>query len=120
MTIISHLILAILAVGFGIKNLLSKKGGSTHKIIGWIWVSLMMYVALSSFWIKELNDGLYSWIHLLSIWVMISLTLSIYFIRKKQVLLHKIFMIGNFIGLTVAGIFTMLPGRYIPEMLGLY
>jgi len=29
-------------------------------------------------------------------------------------------MIGNFIGLTVAGIFTMLPGRYIPEMLGLY
>ena len=84
MTLTSHLILAILAVGFGIKNLLSKKGGSTHKIIGWIWVSLMMYVAFSSFWIKELNDGLYSWIHLLSIWVIISLTLSIYFIKKNR------------------------------------
>ena len=120
MTITSHLLLAILAVGFGFKNLLSKKGGLTHKIIGWIWVTLMMYVAVSSFWIKELNNGLYSWIHLLSIWVVISLTLSIYFIRKKKVFLHKIFMVGNFIGLTLAGIFTILPGRYIPETLGLY
>ncbi|MGL3827190.1 DUF2306 domain-containing protein [Candidatus Pelagibacter communis] len=120
MTITSHLLLAILAVGFGFKNLLSKKGGLTHKIIGWIWVTLMMYVAISSFWIKELNNGLYSWIHLLSIWVIISLTLSIYFIRKKKVLLHKIFMVGNFIGLTLAGIFTILPGRYIPETLGLF
>ena len=120
MTITSHLLLAILAVGFGFKNLLSKKGGLTHKIIGWIWVTLMMYVAISSFWIKELNNGLYSWIHLLSIWVIVSLTLSIYFIRKKKVLLHKIFMVGNFIGLTLAGIFTILPGRYIPETLGLY
>ncbi|SMF78461.1 DUF2306 domain-containing protein [Candidatus Pelagibacter sp. HIMB1321] len=120
MTITSHLLLAILAVGFGFKNLLSKKGGLTHKIIGWIWVTLMMYVAVSSFWIKELNNGLYSWIHLLSIWVIISLTLSIYFIRKKKVFLHKIFMVGNFIGLTLAGIFTILPGRYIPETLGLY
>ena len=120
MTITSHLLLAILAVGFGFKNLLSTKGGLTHKIIGWIWVTLMMYVAISSFWIKELNNGLYSWIHLLSIWVIVSLTLSIYFIRKKKVLLHKIFMVGNFIGLTLAGIFTILPGRYIPETLGLY
>jgi uncharacterized membrane protein len=120
MTITLHLLLAILAVGFGFKNLLSKKGGLTHKIIGWIWVTLMMYVAVSSFWIKELNNGLYSWIHLLSIWVIISLTLSIYFIRKKKVFLHKIFMVGNFIGLTLAGIFTILPGRYIPETLGLY
>ena len=79
--IISHILLAIFAVFFGLKNLISKKGDKTHKVIGWIWVLLMLYVSISSFWIKELNDGTYSWIHLLSVWVIISLALAIYFIK---------------------------------------
>ena len=118
--IISHILLAVFAVFFGLKNLISKKGDKTHKVIGWIWVLLMLYVSISSFWIKELNDGTYSWIHLLSVWVIISLTLAIYFIKKGKLILHKIFMIGTFIGLSVAGLFTLLPGRFIPQALGLF
>ena len=102
MIIVSHIILALLAVGFGTKNLISKKGDKTHKIIGWIWVILMFYVAISSYWIKELNGGGYSWIHMLSIWTLISISLAIYFIRIRKVYLHKIFMVGTFIGLFVA------------------
>ena len=120
MIIISHIILALLAVGFGTKNLFSKKGDKTHKIIGWIWVILMFYVAISSYWIKELNGGSYSWIHLLSIWTLISISLAIYFIRIRKVYLHKIFMVGTFIGLFFAGIFTLLPGRYLPNLIGIF
>lgn len=118
--IISHILLAVFAVFFGLKNIISKKGDKTHKVIGWIWVLLMLYVSISSFWIKELNDGTYSWIHLLSVWVIVSLALAIYFIKKGKLILHKIFMIGNFIGLSVAGLFTLFPGRFIPQALGLF
>ena len=60
MTIVSHIIFALLAVSFGTRNLISKKGDNKHKVIGWIWVLLMFYVAISSYWIRELNDGNYS------------------------------------------------------------
>ena len=80
----------------------------------------MFYVAISSYWIKELNDGNYSWIHILSAWTLISLFLAIYFIKIKKVILHKIFMAGNFIGLIAAGIFTLLPGRYLPNLIGIF
>ena len=120
MTIVSHIIFALFAVGFGTRNLIAKKGDNKHKVIGWIWVLLMFYVAISSYWIKELNDGNYSWIHILSAWTLISLLLAIYFIRMKKVFLHKIFMAGNFIGLIFAGIFTLLPGRYLPNLIGIF
>ena len=118
--IFSHLLIAVIAIGFGIKNLISQKGTQTHKIVGWIWVLLMFYVAFSSFWIKEINEGYYSLIHLLSIYVLVTITLGIYFLRKGNVKLHKSFMVGNLIGLIVAGIFTLLPGRYISQVLGLF
>jgi uncharacterized membrane protein len=118
--VVSHLLIAVLAISFGIKNLISQKGTKTHKIVGWIWVLLMFYVALSSFWIKKINEGYYSVIHLLSIYVLVTITLGIYFLRKGNVKLHKSFMFGNLIGLIVAGIFTLLPGRYISQVLGLF
>ena len=120
MTIVSHIIFALFAVGFGTRNLIAIKGDNKHKVIGWIWVLLMFYVAISSYWIKELNDGNYSWIHILSAWTLISLFLAIYFIKIKKVILHKIFMAGNFIGLIAAGIFTLLPGRYLPNLIGIF
>tara|TARA_A100001035_G_scaffold45291_1_gene32160 strand:+ start:203 stop:565 length:363 start_codon:yes stop_codon:yes gene_type:complete len=118
--IYSHIFLAVAAVIIGSINLFSIKGTTKHKVIGWIWVITMLYVSFSSFWIKELNDGTFSWIHILTIWVIISLLFAIYFIKKKKILLHKIFMIGNMIGLTIAGIFTLYPGRFIPSVLGLF
>ena len=118
--IFTHILFAIGALFFGFYVLIRKKGTKQHKLFGWFWVFLMTYVALSSFWIKELNNGHFSWIHVLSIWTLFTLTSAIIAIKNKKVNLHKVLMVGNFVGLSIAGIFTLLPGRFIPKILGLF
>ena len=104
--IVSHLILALIALIIGSINLISKKGTTRHKLIGW-------------FWIKELNDGAYSWIHLLSIVTLLSLIFSIIAIKFGFIKIHSFFMLGTYIGLFIAGIFTLMPGRYIANFFGI-
>jgi len=120
LVIISHIILALLAVLFGLRNLVSKKGNYSHKVFGWFWVISMAYVSISSFWIKSLNEGQYSFLHLLSIWTLICLVLGIYYIRKKKRKLHYSFMIGPYIGLLIAGVLTLLPGRFFDQVFNLF
>jgi uncharacterized membrane protein len=65
----------------------------------------MLVVAISSFWIGG------SLIHLLSAWTLASLALAVYFIRRGNVLAHKGFMVGTFLGLAGAGLGALAPGR---------
>ena len=51
----SHALMALLAVVIGGVQLISAKGTSQHKVLGYIWVSLMMYVSISSFFISEIR-----------------------------------------------------------------
>ena len=115
--ILSHIFLALIALVIGAMNLLSKKGTNKHKLIGWFWIIFMGYVSISSFWIKELNEGQYSWIHLLSIITILSLIISIIDIKLRYIKIHSIFMINTYAGLFIAGIFTLLPGRFIANYL---
>ena len=78
----------------------------------------MTFVTVSSFWIRELNDGDFSWIHLLTIWTMISMAAAILAIRRGRVRTHALFMAGTMIGALVAGGLAMMPGRFISEILG--
>ncbi|MEL7430604.1 MAG: DUF2306 domain-containing protein, partial [Pseudomonadota bacterium] len=60
-----HLVCAFLALGIGSFVMLRKKGGAWHKRLGYVWVSLMMTVALSGFLIHEIRTwGMFSPIHL--------------------------------------------------------
>ena len=108
--ILLHLFLALIALVIGAMNLFSKKGTNKHKLTGWFWIIFMGYVSISSFWIKELNEGQYSWIHLLSIITILS---SIIAIKLRYIKIHSIFMISTYAGLFIAGIFTLLPRRFI-------
>jgi uncharacterized membrane protein len=84
--------------------LLRRKGTATHKLLGRVWVALMVAVALSSFWIFEIRRGAGpSLIHLLSVWTLISLALAVWFIRRGNVRAHRGFMVGSFVGLAAAG-----------------
>ena len=42
-----------------------RKGGTTHRTLGYLWVALMALTAISSFWIR--GNGSFSWIHGLSV-----------------------------------------------------
>jgi len=109
-----HLAAALAALLLGITVLARTKGTRSHKLLGRTWVAVMLVVALSSFWIQR--DG-FSWIHLLSIWTLISLACAVWFIRRGNVRAHQRFMIGTFLGLAGAGIGALAPGRLLSTLL---
>lgn len=112
-TIILHAFAAMAAFVLGCIQFFGPKGTTIHRIIGWSWIVLMATIALSSFNIHGLKQfGPFSWIHGLSIYVLLMLPVGILHARKHNVTRHKQTMIGIFVGaLIIAGIFTLAPGR---------
>jgi uncharacterized membrane protein len=106
-----HLSAAIASLLLGGLVLMRRKGTASHKLLGRIWVALMVAVAVSSFWLLGLGKGSFSVIHLLSVWTLVSLALAVWFIRRGNVRAHQGFMIGTFLGLVGAGAGAMAPGR---------
>lgn len=113
-----HLVTAVGAVLLGGFNLWARKGTPLHKLIGRIWILLMAITAMVSFEIRVLEDGRYSWIHLLSAWTLLCLLVGLWAARTGRIRTHKGFMIGTYIGAIVAGIFALAPGRFIATFLG--
>jgi uncharacterized membrane protein len=71
-----HAFAAMIALVLGVVQLAAPKGTLPHRTLGWIWVCLMVSVALSSFLIHQIRlVGPWSPIHLLSIFVLITVRL---------------------------------------------
>lgn len=90
-----------------------KRGARMHRILGWIWVVGMGFVAFSSFWISDLRQiGPFSVIHGLSLWTLIALVLNVRAARSHNVKAHRRGMKSLVFGaLMMAGLFTLFPGR---------
>ena len=113
-----HAMAAMLAIVIGAIQFSMKKGGIKHKALGYIWVSLMLFVSISSFFIHEIKLwGNYSPIHLLSIWTIFSVGLAIYFLRVGNIKRHRQVMIALYgFALILTGLFTLLPGRAMNQV----
>lgn len=113
--IIVHAALALACLLLGAMILLRRKGTTVHRVLGWIWVSAMMVVAILSFWIR--TSGGFSLIHVLSVVTPIFLVRGVYRARTHQVAGHRRTMLGLFVGaLLVAGLFTLMPYRLIGHL----
>ena len=55
--VLLHVTLASLALAVGGAMLARRKGTRSHKLLGRIWVVLMLAVAASSFWSVEIRNG---------------------------------------------------------------
>ena len=110
---------ALSALLLGIVQLTAPKGTLPHRTIGYLWVTLMGAVALSSLWIYEIRlMGPWSPIHFISLYVLASLPLAIWSARRHNVTAHRRHMLGMFLGgLIGAGLFTLLPGRIMGQAL---
>jgi uncharacterized membrane protein len=108
-----HAFAAMAAFVLGVVQLAAPKGTLPHRTIGWIWVLLMLLVAISSFWIHTIRlVGPWSPIHLLSIFVLVTVPLGVWRAHRHRVADHRRIMISAFSGaLVIAGLFTLLPGR---------
>ena len=80
-------------------------------MIGWSWVVAMVTVAVSSLFIRQINPGSFSLIHLLSGWTLIALPMALFAVRRGWIASHARGMTWTFIGgLIVAGAFTFPAG----------
>lgn len=108
-----HVLAAVTALGLGIAQFALTKGTALHRLLGWFWVGLMAVTALSSFGITGVNAiGHWSWIHLLSVYVLFALFMAVRAARRGRIRSHRGWMISLFAGaLVITGAFTLLPGR---------
>jgi uncharacterized membrane protein len=113
-----HAFLAMAAFVLGVVQLAAPKGTIPHRTIGWTWVVLMVVIAISSFWIHDIRlIGPFSPIHLLSIFTLAMLPLAVLHARRHRVERHRNAMISIFVGaLVLAGLFTLLPGRIMHDV----
>ncbi len=114
-----HAFAAMAAFLLGVVQLAAPKGTLPHRTVGWIWVALMAFVAGSSFWIHQIRlVGPWSPIHLLSIFTLVMLPLAVWKAHTHQVREHRRIMILMFAGaLVIAGLFTIVPGRIMHQVL---
>lgn len=114
--IAAHAIAALYVLVLGPLNILRRRRDRTHRIIGYTWVGSMYFVCISSFWIVP--DGHFSWLHGLSAFTLISVTLGLISAIRRNIVAHRANMIGSYIGLAVAFAFAVTaPGRAIPRVL---
>ena len=112
-----HAFAASFAMVFGAVNVLRRKRGDRpHRTIGWIWLALMYFTAFSSFWIQQLRPGNFSWIHGLSAFTIVTLSLGWWNARRGNVRAHAGTMIGTYAGLWGAFIgVAAVPTRLVPQ-----
>ena len=77
-----HLTVALLTFALRTANLILAKGTVRRRAVGWVWMVLMTGVTLSSFAIRQLNDGRLSWIHGLTLWTLFSMVVAVFAIRR--------------------------------------
>jgi uncharacterized membrane protein len=113
-----HAFAAMTAFALGIVQLSAPKGTLPRRTIGWMWVTLMVFVSASSFWIHELRIwGIWSPIHMLSIFTLVTLPLAVWAAHRHAVDRHRHAMTAIFFGaLVIAGLFTLVPGRIMHKV----
>lgn len=113
-----HAFAAFAALAIGGAQLALPKGTLRHRAMGYLWAALMLAVAISSFWIQQIRLlGPFSPIHLLSILVLVTVPLAVWHARNHRVAKHRKSMIALYVfALVGAGIFTLLPGRVMHDV----
>ncbi|AZO62830.1 MULTISPECIES: DUF2306 domain-containing protein [unclassified Mesorhizobium] len=108
-----HAFAAFAALAIGGAQLALPKGTTRHRVLGYAWAALMLVVAVSSFWIQQIRlIGPFSPIHILSILVVVTAPLAVWYAHTHKVAAHRSVMIKLYLfALIGAGIFTLVPGR---------
>ena len=107
-----HLAAALLALVSGTIMWLRPKGTKSHKFTGRLFMLLMLVTATSAIFIREINRGQFSWIHIFVLVTFVGVVQSLRAIKNRNIPKHIRHVKGLFFGaLLIPGIFTFLPGR---------
>ena len=111
--IVLHVATVLPAIPLGGYLLLAPKGGARHKLLGKIWLALMIVTASAAIFIK--TGGSFSFIHLFIPLTFIASYKVIASARRGDMKAHKKEILGLYLGaLTIPGIVAFaLPGRLL-------
>ena len=114
-----HAVMALIAVVIGIVQVSAAKGTSTHRMLGYSWIFLMVCIAITALFIAEIGTwGRFSPVHLLVPFVLASLWFGVRAIKRGEIRRHRAIMTSLYVtGLLLPGIFTLLPGRVLHQVL---
>lgn len=115
--IFAHLVSALCALALGAVILARRKGTTSHRATGWAWVLLMGSTMLTSAFIRDYrmpNLAGITPIHFFTAMVAYQLPRAVLAARRGDIDLHRKEMRGLYIGgCVIAGLFTLLPGRFL-------
>lgn len=107
-----HLLTAVAALVLGAALMFARKGRTFHRLAGWTWVSLVSVTAGATLFIRNLNHGNWSLLHLFTAWTLIFLPLAVMAARRHAVARHRRHMMGLFYGGFAINLFiAFIPGR---------
>lgn len=119
--VFAHLVLALGALVLGAVILWGRKGDTRHRWMGWTWVASMGGTALSSAFIRDYslpNLAGITPIHAFTAFVAWQLPRGVWHARHGRVDAHRRTMRGLYQGgCLIAGLFTLLPGRFLGSLL---
>lgn len=112
-----HVAAALSALALGLVQLLAPKGTLPHRTLGYVWAALMLITALTAIFIRQINDGQFSFIHVFVPLTLFGLFGMITHARALRTDRHRNTVLGLFIGaLIVPGLFAFMPGRLMWQM----
>lgn len=113
-----HLATVCIALALTPVMLLRPRGDALHRTLGKVWVSAMMLTAAESFLVRFSNDGRFSFIHVISLYVLVAAPLIWWTARAHRVAAHRRHVRGMVTGaIVIAESFTMLPSRMLGQWL---
>lgn len=112
LAVIVHVGAVMPAIPLGAWLLLSAKGTPTHKALGKLWLALMIATALSAVFIRQINGGNFSLIHLFVPITLLSAWRAYATARAGDLVSHRKGLIRFYLlALTIPGLFAFSPGR---------
>jgi uncharacterized membrane protein len=113
-----HLGTVIPAFFIGTFLLINRKGTSTHKLLGKLYMALMLLTGLITLFMSNGAGptllGHFGFIHLFSLLVLYSVPAAYIAAKNKNLKAHRIHMIQVYVGgILIAGGFALAPGRLL-------
>ena len=114
-----HLAAALAALLIGGIQLFGPRSGLPHRTLGMLFVGLMVVTAVSAIFIRQINGGQFSPIHIFVPLTLVSLAVLVWNIRRRRVDEHRKSARSLYFGaLILPGLFAFLPGRLMWTVFG--
>jgi uncharacterized membrane protein len=122
--VIIHLAAALSAAILGPFALWARLAGKQrpklHRAFGYAWVTMMLITAVSAIFIQSHFPmwWRFSWIHLFIPATLVGLFGAFWHLAKGNIRRHRNAMLGLYFGACLgAGVFTLLPGRFLGQLI---